>query len=156
MKKLVIVLIISFIGFIVYGQGSYLSEEGVLNRVFDSTNNRLYTSEGRAYDSNTTSINTNLVAGRSIGHGQVNSADKKGARQLSGDIDCIEIKIKPLLTNTGKLIYIGGSSVTEKTGYELLSNDNELPLTLRVDNTSDIYMSPDVGGDGVSFIYITK
>ncbi len=147
-RKLMVILVCLMFCSVVYATGGYKTGAGS----FSSE-----TLDNVEHDLNTISKSVNLVAGRSLGSGQRTIPDKTGPMVLSKDTSIVEVKIRPLLTNTGKVIYIGGdANLDESNGYTLLSNDTELPLTLRVDNTTDVYLSCDVGGNGVSFIYTVK
>lgn len=93
-----------------------------------------------------------LSPGRAIRSGQQTVTTVGTRVQLSTtSTSILSVTVKALEGNTGT-IYVGGSNVSSSNGYELSSSE---PVSLDVDNLTDVYIDASVAGEGVSFIYVT-
>lgn len=154
MKKLVVILIcLLFLSSVVYATGDYKPGPS-----FYSSE----TLDNVEHDQNTISKSVNVVAGRSLGSGVRTLIEGSMPMVISKDTSIVEISIRALPTNEKSYIYVGGDANLTSNGF-ILSDDTEEPLVLRVDNTTDVYLSADIGytpgntrGSGVSFIYTVK
>lgn len=57
------------------------------------------------------------------------------------------------LSGNGGSVYLGDSSVSATTGYELTASES---VTLHVGNVNDVWIDVDTGGEGVSWIVEAK
>lgn len=92
-----------------------------------------------------------ILPGASVGSGHQTVAAAGSRVQLTTtSTPILSVTVKALAGNTGT-IYVGGSNVSAANGYELVAGE---PISLDVDNLTDVYIDAGVNGEGVSYIYV--
>lgn len=92
----------------------------------------------------------------------LNNGTKTGSVMMAtplsaSSVPCIEVCLQPLATNTGD-VYVGGSNVLSNGangGVMLIAPGAGQPVTMTISaqNLSQVYISPTVNGEGVTFLY---
>lgn len=91
-----------------------------------------------------------VASGTSIGSLKATVATAGVRVQLGTHAGIIGATVKARATNAG-LIYVGGSTVSATSGFELAPGES---VSLDVNNTNAIYIDAATGGDGVSYVWV--
>ena len=85
----------------------------------------------------------------SVVHGQTKPGAITTPTQLPAN-PCRTVSLKALNANAG-VVWVGGSAVTNASGYPLNAKD---AIDLSVDNVSLLYVTIDSAGDGVAWLVL--
>lgn len=99
---------------------------------------------------NTSPLQVSINPFTIFGNGKALVASAGAPQALAGSTSTGSITVKALVTNTGQ-IYVGNSSMTKATGFELSASES---VSMDINNLNKIYIDADNTGEGVTYIYV--